>query len=181
MSTPAAVLRQIESHPLGRCPPHVQPISRPAALGRAVELAFLRWEKRQLEHTERFWRDFGLAIASADSQRVVARGTGTSPCIAIATRGPADRFVGVAFRMSDDTDLRVYRDTMQARPIPADEIPGGGRGVELTDPAGRSVWLLQGQATVPPLPNRAPVTPMTNSAVHAPRVNRTVRTPIEPA
>jgi hypothetical protein len=156
-------------------------MSRPAPLGRAVELAFLRWEKRQLQHTEQFWRDFGFAIASADAQRVVARGTGTSPCIAIATRGPADRFVGAAFRMSDETDLQVYVDTMQARRIPAEQIPGGGRGVELTDPAGRSVWLLQGQATVPPLPNRAPLTPMTNSAVHTPRVNRPVRTPVEPA
>ena len=61
------------------------------------------------------------------------------------------------------------------------QIPGGGRGVELMDPPGRAVWLLQGQARVEPLPNRPPVTALANSAAHAPRLNRTVRTPIEPA
>jgi hypothetical protein len=65
--------------------------------------------------------------------------------------------------------------------LPADRIPGGGRGIELLDPAGRSVWLLQGQSRVDPLPLRAPVTPTTNTARSSPRVNRTVRTPVEPA
>lgn len=181
MSTPSAVLRQTESHADSRRPPHVQALARPAALGRGVELAFLRWQKRRLDRTERFWRDFGFSITSATADRIVARGTGPSPCIAIAQRGDDDRFVGPAFRMSDDTDLQVYVRTLQARPIAPEQIPGGGRGVELTDPAGRSVWLLQGQARVEPLPNRASVTPLTNSVAHAPRINRTVRTPIEPA
>jgi hypothetical protein len=162
-------------------PSHVQPITRPPALGRAVELAFLRWQKRQLAPTERFWRDFGFDIVSASAERLVARGTGSAPCIAIAERAAVDRFVGPAFLMSDDTDLQAYVDSMQARPLSPQQIPGGGRGVEVFDPSGRSVWLLQGQARLAPLASRAPVTAMTNNASRSPRINQAVRTPIEPA
>jgi len=181
MNRPAAVLRQPESSPESRLPPGVQPLARPPALGRAIELAFLRWEKRRLAPTERFWRDFGFHIVSATPQRLVARGAGTAPCVAVAEAGPEDRFVGPAFLMSGGTELRRYVDEMGARWLPVDDLPAGGRGVELLDPSGRSVWLLQDQPRVAPLPLRATVTPSTNTAQHTPRVNRTVRTPIEPA
>ncbi len=182
MNRPArAVLRQPESFRASSLPPGVQPLARPAPLGRAVELAFLRWEKRRLAPTERFWRDFGLHIVSGSADRLVARGAGPAPCIAIATRGARDRFVGPALRMSDDTDLEGLRREFGGRRLAADMIPGGGTGIELADPSGRSVWLLQGQQAVPPLPLRAPTVADTNTAQHAPRVNRMVRTPIEPA
>lgn len=181
MTKAKAVLRQPESYRESRLPPGVQPLQRPPAAGRAVELAFLRWEKRELAPTERFWRDFGFHIVSSTPQRLVARGAGTAPCIAIAEQGAANRFVGPAFRMSDDTDLAIYVEVLGATWLPSEAIPGGGRGVSLQDPSGRSVWLLQGQARVEPLPLREPTTAMANTARHMPRVNRTVRTPIEPA
>lgn len=181
MSTRPSSLCTPESHPQSQRPAHVQPLARPAPLGRAVSLAFLRWQKRQLDRTERFWRDFGFTLVEATPERLVARGTGTAPCIATAERGPDDRLLGTAFVMSDDTDLQAYVTQMQARPIAPQRIPGGGRGVELTDPSGRSVWLLQGQAAVAALPDREPLTPLTNTAAHAPRVNRTMRAPVEAA
>jgi len=181
MTKRVTVLRQPESQPESRLPAHVKPLPRPQPLGRAVELAFLRWEKRALAPTERFWRDFGMHVVESGPQHLLARGTGQAACIAVAARGREDRFIGPAFRMSDDTDLDVYIKTLKAKQLSPEQIPGGGRGVELLDPVGRSVWLLQGQARAEPLPNRAPVTALTNSAVDSPRVNRTVRTPIEPA
>lgn len=176
-----AVLRQRESYPESRLPPGVRPLPRPKAIGRAVELAFLRWQKRRLAPTERFWRDFGMQVVSSSAERIVARGTGSAPCIAIVERAKADRFVGPAFRMSDDTDLGAYVRELDARWLDPDVIPGGGRGVEVSDPAGRSVWLLQAQARVAPLALRDTTARDMNTALHAPRVNRTVRTPIEPA
>jgi catechol 2,3-dioxygenase-like lactoylglutathione lyase family enzyme len=181
MKKSKAVLRQPESSRESGRPPGVQSLPRPPAAGRAIELAFLRWEKRDLARTERFWRDFGFRIVSASPQVMVARGTGTAPCIAIAERGPANRFLGPAFRMSDDTDLASYVERFGATWLPEDAIPGGGKGVSLRDPSGRNVWLVQGQVQGQPLPLREPTTPLTNTAQHAPRVNRTVRTPIEPA
>lgn len=181
MSPRAAVLRQPESTPQSRLPAGVQVLARPPALGRAVELAFLRWQKRDLAPTARFWQDFGLQLVVRTPQRLIARGAGSAPCIAIAEPGDEDRFVGAAFEMSDDTDLQRYVDELGARWLPGSELPAGGIGVELADPSGRSVWLLQGQRRADPLPLREPVTPDTNTAMHRPRVNRTVRTPIEPA
>ena len=176
-----AVLRQPESTLESRLPADVQRLPRPPALGRAIELAFLRWEKRRLAPTERFWRDFGFHIVSATPRRLVARGAGTAPCIAIVEVGRQDRFVGPAFLMSDDTDLHRYVEQMEARWLAPDCLPACGRGVELFDPSGRSVWLLQDQRRVDPMPLRATIAPSTNTARDTPRVNRTVRTPIEPA
>ncbi len=173
--------RQAAEVPESRLPPGVQRLPRPAAVGRAVELAFLRWEKRDLTHLERFWRDFGLHIASRSDERIVARGTQASACIAIATRGAQDRFIGPAFRMADDTSLERYVRDHGAKWLAPEVIPGGGKGVELTDPSGRSLWLLQGQSGVQALPTRAPLVADMNTAAHAPRVNRTMRPPIEPA
>jgi catechol 2,3-dioxygenase-like lactoylglutathione lyase family enzyme len=181
MGKRVTALRQPESQRESELPGNIQPLLRPRPMGRAVEFAFLRWEKRQLAPTERFWRDFGMHIVESGPQRLLARGTGPAPCIALATRGREDRFLGPAFGMSEETDLEVYIQTLNARQLSSAEIPGGGRGVELMDPAGRAVWLLQGQARAEPMPNRSPVTALTNSAAHAPRVNRTVRTPVEPA
>jgi hypothetical protein len=175
------VLRQPESCPEHRLPPHVRPMVRPPAMGRAVELAFLRWQKKRLAPTELFWRDFGFQIVSSTPQRLVARGAGTAACVAVAEAAPVDRFIGPAFRMADDTDLDRYVKEFGAQWLSPNDIPGGGRGIALLDPSGRSVWLLQGQARVEALPLREPVTPTTNTARDLPRINRTVRTPIEAA
>ena len=181
MSSSRAVLRQPESYPESRLPPGVQLLRRPPALGRAVELAFLRWEKRSLAATERFWRDFGIHIVRASTERIEARGTGAAPCIAIAVRGSRNRFLGMAFHMSEDTQLERYTSEFGAQWIAPESIPGGGQGVELFDPSGRSVWLLQSQSRVECLPLREALVATTNTAHHVPRVNRKVRSPIEPA
>lgn len=181
MPAPHSVLRQPQSWPEGRLPPDVKPLHRPAALGRAVELAFLRWEKRKLVSTARFWRDFGIHLVAQSETFLHARGCGPAPCLAWVQQGPRDRFVGTAFVMSDDTDLNRYVAELGARYLSEHLIPGGGRGVTLTDPSGFQVWLLQGQTPLAPLTQRAPVTDTTNDGKHIRRVNRMVRTPIEPA
>jgi catechol 2,3-dioxygenase-like lactoylglutathione lyase family enzyme len=174
-------LRRLNELPESRLPAGVQRLPRPQAVGRAVELSFLRWEKRDLAATEKFWCDFGMRIVSRSADRVMARGSGDAPCIAWATRGAANRFIGPAFRMSDDTDLERYVREFGAQWLPSADLPGGGKGVALTDPSGRSLWLLQGQARVEPLPMRAPFVADMNTAQHTPRVNRTMRPPIEAA
>ena len=181
MNTPASVLRQAQSWTESRLPDGVQPLQRPAALGRATELAFLRWEKRSLDATEGFWRDFGLTLVSRTPEHLWARGTGNSPCIAWARRGTHNRFLGAAFVVSDDTSLPSYVEQAGARWLDPQQIPGGGQGVELTDPSGRAVWLLQGQTRPDALPQREPVTLQTNDVQHTRRINRMVRTPLGPA
>lgn len=181
MSKVRTTLHQPESIPQSRLPGHIQPLVCPAPIGRAVELAFLMWEKKSLRPTEEFLRDFGLHTVLLNEQKLIARGSGTAPAIYVATKGAQDRFVGAAFGMSDDTDLARYKREMAATDLDPADIPGGGRGIELRDPAGRKVWLIQGQSRVEPLPARESVTDLANNPRDAKRVNQPLRTPIEPA
>jgi len=181
MHTASTVLRQTQSWSQSSLPDGVQSLNRPKPIGRATELGFLRWEKRKLGPTEQFWRDFGFHVVSATPSRLVARGAGTSPCIAIAEKGKKDRFVGPAFFMSEDTSLEQLVEQEGAQWLPESLIPGGGQGVDILDPAGRSVWLLKGQKRLEPLTLREPITSNTNDGQQIRRVNRMVRTPIEPA
>ncbi len=179
-----AVLRQPEPLPESRLPASVQRLRRPPAaqrLGRAVALSFLRWERRALAPTARFWRDFGFRLVSESPERVVARGCQDAPCLAVAERGNEDRFVGPAFEMSPDTDLDRCLEALGGRRLAPTELPGGGRGIEVQDPSGRPVWLLQDQARIAPLPVREALTASMNTGPHRPRVNRPLRPPIEPA
>ena len=181
MSKVRTTLHQPESQPQSALAPHIEHLACPEAMGRAVELAFLMWEKKSLQPTERFLLDFGLHTVSLTQEKLVARGTGSAPAIYVAQKGPQNRFVGSAFVMSDDTDLARYKTAFAAVDLNSEDIPGGGRGIEIKDPSGRKVWLLQGQARVEPMPVREPVTGLSNSTKVLNRVNQLLRTPIEPA
>lgn len=181
MSSSLRVLRQAQSWSESRLPAFVQPLVRPAPLGRAQSLAFLRWEKKDLAATERFWRDFGIHITSSTPQRLSARGAGPQACIALAEKGRRNRLLGLAFAMTEDTDLQRYVQQEGAVWLDREALPGGGTGVALQDPSGRSVWLLQGQATQAALAQREAVTLHTNDGQATRRINQMVRTPLAPA
>ena len=174
-------LRTPTSLPQSRRPAHVQALARPQALVKASELAFLRFESPDLQASERFQHDFGMQTVERTTDRLVMRGTGTAPCIYVATRGPAARFVGSAFVVPQDTDLPALARESGGRVLEPQTIPGSGRGIELIDPAGHALWLLADRPEVAPLPLREPLYAGTNTVTHKPRVNVGVRTPVEPA
>lgn len=181
MTKVSTTLHQPESLPQSKLPRHVQQLVCPTPMGRAVELAFLMWEKKTLLSTEKFLRDFGLHTVSMTESKLVARGAGAAPAIYVASKGENNRFVGSAFVMSDDTDLTRYKQELGATDLNPADIPGGGRGIELKDPAGRKVWLIQGQSRLAPLPVRESVTNLANNPKTVARINKPLRTPIEPA
>lgn len=181
MTKVSTTLHQPESLPQSKLPRHVQQLVCPTPMGRAVELAFLMWEKKTLLSTEKFLRDFGLHTVSMTESKLVARGAGAAPAIYVASKGENNRFVGSAFVMSDDTDLTRYKKELDATDLNSADIPGGGRGIELKDPAGRKVWLIQGQSRLEPLPVRESVTNLANNPKTVARINKPLRTPIEPA
>ena len=181
MSNPVTALRAPLSHTESRRPAHVQALVRPAALVRATSLAFLRFESPDLQITERFMLDFGMAPASRHAERLVMRGASTSPCVYVATRGARARYLGAAFTVPDDTDLAMLVRDAGARLLAPAAIPGGGRGVELIDPAGHALWLLVERPPLAPLPLRDPLYAGINTVEHKARVNVTVRAPVEPA
>jgi catechol 2,3-dioxygenase-like lactoylglutathione lyase family enzyme len=160
---------------------HVQRLERPAALCRADELAFLRFEKPDLAVAERFWQDFGLMTVSRTADRLVMRAAGSAPAVLVATRAGRSRYVGAAFVVSDDVNLSDVASASGGRQLDAGQIPGGGRGIALRDPDGNEVWLLQQWGSVDAMPLPAPLTDQMNTLTQVRRVNATVRAPIEPA
>jgi hypothetical protein len=177
----AKALKAPPEYPESALPEHVQRLARPVALQKASQLAFLRFDKVDLDLAQRFWTDFGLIPVSRTADELVMRGAGCAPAILVARRARRSRFVGSAFVVPPDTDFgRLQRDS-GAQPLPANAVPGGGRGVSLFDPDGNEVWLMADWGSVDPLPLREPTQRLMNTLGHLPRVNATVRTDIEPA
>lgn len=177
----ALALKAPAEYPESALPPHVQRLARPAAMQKASQLAFLRFDKDDLDKAQRFWLDFGLVTVSRTADELVMRGAGREPAVLVARRAATSRYVGAAFVVPPDTNFERLKQESGAQPLPAHAIPGGGRGVHLTDPDGHEVWLVTDWGQVDPMPVREPLNGQMNTLQHTPRVNRTVRTPIEPA
>ena len=176
-----AVLRQRESYPESQLPPGVQPLPRPTAFGRAVELAFLRWERRRLAPVECFWRDFGLHIVSASSERVVARGAGAAPCVAIAERGHATASWGLRSGCPRTPTSNATSTSSVRTGSPRSRSPVVGAASNCSIRRGAASGCCRVSARSKPCRCATAWSSTTNTAQQAPRVNRTVRAPIEPA
>jgi catechol 2,3-dioxygenase-like lactoylglutathione lyase family enzyme len=175
------VLRAPPEYPESALPAHVSKLARPAALQKATQLAFLRFDKADLDEAQRFWTDFGLITVSRTPDQLVMRGAGSAAAILMARKAKRSRYVGAAFVVPSNTDFeRLQRDS-GAQALAAHAVPGGARGVSLVDPDGHEVWLITDWVAVAPLPLREPTHLQMNDLARSPRVNATVRTDIEPA
>ncbi len=141
------------------------------------DLAWLEFEKPDLDAAERFAHDFGFTTAHRDDAELHLRGTlSGSPCV-IIRKGRTSRFVGPAFRASSREDLaRLAR----ANGVSVRDRSGAGGGavVRLYDPSGIPVRVVAGAEELPELPRQAPL--MLNFG-RVPRVNATQRPAREPA
>ena len=138
-------------------------------------LAWLEFEKPDLEAAERFLADFGFTVADRMPDLLVLRGrqAGT-PCLAVH-RGPRPRFTGAAFQAAARDDLdRLARGTGGAV-----TAHWGGHAVALRDPSGIPVRVVHGVPDLPALPGRAPL-PLNFGPAPA-RVNATQRPARRPA
>lgn len=176
-----AVLRTPMAYAEHALPAHVQPLHRPAPLIKASSLAFLMFEKPDLAASARFLNDFGLQTVELSPERLLMRAANAAPCIVQIRRARQARYVGTAFSVAGEADLRILEQQAGARRLRPEDIPGGGSGVELRDPAGNLVWLLAGQKPLEPLHLRAPLHPHANCYEEQRRINATVRPPLEPA
>jgi len=168
-------------YPASEAPAHVKKLVRPEPWQKATQLAFLRFEKKDLIKAERFWNDFGLVTVSRSADQLVMRGAGSAPATLVATKAERSRYVGAAFVVPGDTDFERLGRESHATPLAPELIPGGGRGVALEDPDGNALWLIADWGTVPPLPTRPAMHRRMNALGENERVNSTVRSPIEPA
>ncbi|MFI8791406.1 VOC family protein [Streptomyces sp. NPDC055105] len=145
---------------------------------KAADLAWLEFEKPDLDQAEVFARDFGFAIAARTEGELWLRGTfAGSPCMVIR-RGRASRFIGPAFRAAERADLdRLARATgSTVRDI---GVPGGGQSVALLDPSGLPVRVVHCTEQLSALPEQEPLT--LNFGTDHRRTNATQRPPREPS
>ncbi|WP_445400748.1 hypothetical protein [Zobellella sp. An-6] len=161
-------------------PDFVQPIRRPEAMVKADALAFLIFERPDLERSERFLLDFGLQLIRREADALYLRAGASQACCYVVRRGSQARFVGLGFELRDGADLDRLEQQAGARRISKVEIPGGGQAVLLKDPLGHEVWALagreHGEAEIE-LEARLPA----NTPGASPRVNATVRPAFGPA
>ncbi|SCE86555.1 Catechol 2,3-dioxygenase [Micromonospora haikouensis] len=142
------------------------------------DLAWLEFQKPDLDRAEAFARAFGFTTALRTADEVHLRGADAgSPCVLIR-RGPRSRFLGPAFRAADGQDvLRLAEAT--GRTITRLPESLGGVTVDLTDPNGTRVRVVADTHELPALPARQP--PAFNVGHDVTRVNATQRPPREPA
>ena len=145
---------------------------------KVADLAWLEFEKPDLDRAEVFARDFGFGVTARSEQELWLRGTfAGSPCMVIR-RGRASRFIGPTFRAADPADLdRLARATGTC--VANLSSPGGGRGVSLLDPSGIPVKVVHTAETLSALPEQQPLT-LNFGTTHT-RTNSTQRPPREPS
>lgn len=147
-------------------------------LVKVVDLAWLEFEKPDLERTERFARAFGFATVLRTADELHLRGTDTgSPCV-LVRRGTRSRFIAPAFRAAGTRDLsRLARATDRTVVRLPESL--GGSAVDLMDPGGSRVRVVADTLDHAALPAQAPL--VVNAGNQFPRANATQRPPRAPA
>jgi len=145
---------------------------------KAAGLAWLEFEKSDLDRAEAFARDFGFGVHARTPDTLALRGARAgAPCVLIR-RGTGSRFLGAAFEAVDRSDLRRLASATGTTVEPLGEI-GPGEGVRLLDPSGLAVRVVHGTEVLPDSPLQEPLE--WNVAGTTPRVNATQRPAREPA
>jgi catechol 2,3-dioxygenase-like lactoylglutathione lyase family enzyme len=122
-------------------------------LVKVAGLAWLEFEKPDLDRAGRFGTDFGFTVADRTPDTLLLRGRQAAAACLVIRRGPRARFVGPAFQAAERGDLdrlaRGMGGTVTAH--------WGGHGVLLRDPSGFPVRVVHGVPEFPALPERAPL------------------------
>jgi len=144
-------------------------------LVKAAGLAWLEFEKPDLDRAGRFGTDFGFTVADRAPETLVLRGRQAAAACLVVRRGPRARFVGPAFQAAERGDLDRL-----ARGTGGTVAPHrGGHAVLLRDPSGFPVRVVHGVPDLPVLPGRAPL-PL-NFGTEPVRANATQRPARRPA
>lgn len=145
---------------------------------KVADLAWLEFDKPDLDRAGAFARAFGFQTVAGDPDEVQLRGVDAgAPCV-ILRRGPQTRFRGFAFRADDEADLLRLASKTGTAPVPLPENLGG-LSVSLVDPSGNAVKVVAGLHELPELPAQQPH--VFNFGHELARTNATQRPPRAPA
>jgi catechol 2,3-dioxygenase-like lactoylglutathione lyase family enzyme len=144
-------------------------------LVKVAGLAWLEFEKPDLDRAERFYTDFGFTVADRTPDTLLLRGRQAAAACLVVRRGPQARFVGPAFRAAELGDLDRLARGMSGTTT----VHQGGHSVVLRDPSGFPVRVVHGVPDLPALPERPPL-PLNFGPVPV-RANATQRPARHPA
>jgi catechol 2,3-dioxygenase-like lactoylglutathione lyase family enzyme len=144
-------------------------------LVKVAGLAWLEFEKPDLDRAGRFSTDFGFIAADRTPDTLLLRGRQAAAACLVVRRGPRAGFVGPAFAAAAREDLDRLARGVGGR-VTAHR---GGHAVELRDPSGFPVRVVHGVPELPALPERAPL-PLNFGPVPV-RANATQRPARRPA
>ena len=145
---------------------------------KVADIAWLEFEKPDLDRAETFARAFGFTTVLRTADELQLRGTDAgSPCV-LLRRGPRSRFVGTAFRAADEVDVLRLADAVGATATALPESLGG-LSVDLVDPSGLPVRVVAGMHDLPELTAQRPH--VYNIGHQLNRANATQRPPRPPA
>lgn len=155
-----------------------QPARHPAPVVKAQRLAYLLFERPDLDQAQAFLTDFGLQVAQRTETELYLRSNGPYPFCYKVRKAAEARFVGLGFEVSSLSDLECLSRESGASTVTASPHIGGGQLVSLLDPSGFTIEVLYGQQHVEPLPHRAPL--VWNINQQPTRINGTQRPPMSP-
>lgn len=153
-----------------------QPARHAAPTVKAIKLAYLIFERPDLDKAESFLSDFGLQVAHRSLQELHMRATDSAPFCYRVVRTDKERFVGFGLVVSSREELIALSQLPSASMIEAVPYPGGGEVVRLTDPSGFMVEAIHGQTPAAPIPHRHEL-PL-NYDEQQRRINGTQRPPV---
>lgn len=155
-----------------------QPARHSNPTAKATSLAYLVFERPDLDKAERFLLDFGLTVATRTADTLYLRSTSSAPYCYRVHKSDKPRFVGMGFTVDSRQDLDKLARLPGAGAIEKVVHPGGGECVVLKDPSGFVVEVIHGQQQVSELPHRRPLDWNLEGAVQ--RINRTQRPAAQP-
>lgn len=155
-----------------------QPSRHPNPTTKATALAYVIFERPDLDLAAKYLKDFGLKVVQQDANLLLLRGTGPAPYCYIVQKARKPRFVGLGLNVASVNDLKKLAALPTASAIEEVHLPGGGQRVRLVDPAGNRVDAICGQVLSEPLPRRAPI--QLNAPDQIVRINSTQRPPQSP-
>ncbi len=145
---------------------------------KVIDLAWLEFDRPDLDRTEQFAHAFGLSTVLRTQDELHLRGALPSALCLRIRRAPRSAFTGLAFRAASAADVRRLADAT-GQPVTRLAESLGGVAVNLVDPAGNRVQVVADVLHSSALPTQVPM--IHNSGDQFPRTNGTQRPPRVPA
>ena len=117
---------------------------------KAAEFAFPRMEAPDLDAMEEFLTHFGMVRAERTPDALYMRGADSHHHLHVTHKG-GTKFIGFAYHVADEDDLKRVAALPGASGIETINEPGGGKRVRLTEPNGYQIEVIHGMQAVPPI------------------------------